>query len=163
MPGAGTSFSVDGGGVSGFSEIQAGSITGTSVNQSLIQVAQVVLTAAQVQSIFGAAIVLIPAPGAGKTILVDYILQRLTVGSAAFAGGGVVTIGYTGGAAVVNTVAAAVINNATSADTVVVTGASNITALQNTGVQIANATGAFTGGTGAVNSSLTYFIYYSVV
>jgi hypothetical protein len=161
VPGAGFTFGIDGGAATGVSEIMPGSITTAAMSANLTQLQVFNLTTANILGMFATPVVLIPAPGAGKSIVVDYILFRMIATATSFASGGVVTIGYNGGAAVANTLAAAIINAAGpgTVDTLVVTGASNITATQNAAVQISNATGAFTTGTGNAN----IFIWYSIV
>ena len=123
-----------------------------------LQRTQVTLTTAQIDGMFATPVVLVPSPGAGHSIQVDYVFFRYVSGGTAFASGGVITVGYVGGAAVVNTVAAAVINTITSSDNVLVTGAANVAATQNAGLQINNATGAFTTG----NGTITVVVYYSI-
>lgn len=143
LPGSGTSFSVQ----------------TPDINQNLTQMTQVTLTPAQVITAFTTPLVLLPAPGAGKSIVVDYILYRLTYAGTAYTLGGVVTVGYAGGAAVVNTMTAALITASASADTLLVTGSTNITATQNAAIQLSVATQNFATG----NSNLVLFIYYSIV
>lgn len=159
VPGLSQNVAVDGGGLSGTSEIAPQSITTGAMHPTTLQVSQVVLTAAQIDTMFTTPIVLVPAQGANTSILVDYAMFRYTSGGTAFTGGGVITIGYAGGAAAVNTVAAATINTTTSSDTILVTGAANVTAKSNAAIQITNATGVFATGNGTV----TIYIYYSVL
>jgi hypothetical protein len=128
------------------------------VSQTLVQHVAVTLTTAQILTLNATPIVLLPAPGAGMSNIIDYGLFRYISGGTAFASGGTITIGYVSGAAVVNTIANTVINSTSSSDTVLVTSASNITALQNTAIQITNATGAFTTGNGSVTINLWYSI-----
>jgi hypothetical protein len=162
IPGLGTSFSIDGGGNSGFSEIVPGSIVSQNINQSLSQVIQITLTAAQIIAMNATPVTIIPAPGAGKSILVDYIMIRFTYpasGGVQFTGGGAVSAQYSGGAAVATTLPAATITAAASADTVLGNTAANITATQNAAITLTNATAPFAAG----NGTLTVFVYYSVL
>ena len=161
LPGAGFSFGVDGGDVSGVSEIIPGSIEESALSADTLNFANFQLTSANILGMNATPVVLLPAPGAGKSIVVDYIMFRMIATATAYASGGVVTIGYVGGAAVCNTFAASIINTAGPAtvDTILVVGTTNITCTQNAGIQITNATGAFTTGTGTAN----VFIWYTTV
>lgn len=147
---------VPGCGVSGSSYI-----TSADSSPQLIQQVNFQLTSANIIGMNASPIILIPAPGANKSIVVDYCMFRMIATSTAFTGGGTVTIGYTGGAAVVNTFASTIITTGTpgQVDTVLVTGASNITTTQNVGIQITNASAPFAAGTGTAN----VFIWYSIV
>ena len=121
---------------------------------------QYTLTAAQILSMFATPIVILPATiaGTGRTICVDYVLMRYTSGGTAFAGGGAISVGYVGGSAVATTLAASVINSTTSSDTILGNLAANLTALQNTGIQITNGTAAFTTGNGTLQVQLHYSV-----
>jgi hypothetical protein len=160
IPGAGFTFGVDGGAVTGVSEIIPNSITSASLQTSLAQTAIVTPTVAQVQGMNATPIILVPAPGTGLSIAVDYIVFKYVYAATVYASGGTITMGYTGGAAAVNTLAASILTTAASSTTVCVTGSSNVTASINTALQITNATGAFTGGTG---STLTILVSYTVI
>jgi hypothetical protein len=119
------------------------------------------LTAAQIIAMNGAPVVLIPAQGAGKAIVVDNVTFKMTRTSTAFTGGGAVRVRYTGaGAGVVADIAASVVttggagveyNNVRGQE-------ATQTPLQNTGVEISNLTGAFATGTGTADVIVDFHI-----
>jgi hypothetical protein len=128
----------------------------------LIQQTTVTLTAAQVDSMFTTPIVLVPAPGAGLSIMVDYATIKYVNNGTAFAGGGTISLQYQGGAAVTATAPAATITGATN--TVIVPTTGIVTATQNAAITITNATAVFTGGgSGATQSTVTVNVSYIIV
>lgn len=157
LPGIGTAYAIDGGGISGFSEIVPASITANLMAVSSLQLAQVNLTAAQIITLFTAPIILIPAPGAGKSIYVQDCLFRFVYGGVAYTGGGVSSISYAGGATPLTTVPAATITAGASSDSLLTTAAVTIT--QNAALQISTATANFAAG----NGTLQIYIYYTVL
>lgn len=158
LPGCGFSFGVDGGATSGVTEIVNNSITSLALQQGLLQLATVTLTTANITGMNATPVTLLAAPGSGKSIVVDSCLFRFNAGATQFTGGGAVTIQYHGAGACLNTISAGTITSASSSDTYMVTGASNITATQNVAIEITNATAAFATG----NGSATLFIWYTI-
>jgi len=120
---------------------------------------EVTITAANIIAMNGTPVNVIAAPGAGYAI--QYLSSSLVYDydTATFGGGGDVTLEYTGGAAVSTTVAAA--NSFGAAGDKVYTmealnAAGGYTMPVNTGLDITNATGAFTNpGTAAGVGRLT--------
>jgi hypothetical protein len=163
VPGLGFTYGINGGGVglTPVSEIRNGAIIAQNLHQSLDQPIQINMTAANIIGMEATPFVLIPAPGAGLSIVVTRVLFRMTATSTAFTGGGTVTIGYASGNAVVNTFAASLITTGTAGtvDTLLVTGASNITLSENAALQITNASAPFAAGTGTA----AVIIWYSIV
>ena len=142
----------------------AGLVGALGFNSGLIERREIIpLTAAQILGMFATPVNLIAAPGAGKVILVDKILFEVIRTATVFANGGAVSFVYSGGAVtpVTGTVAAAIVNGGAgivqqqlgpavlAAGTVVPV---------NTGVDITNATGAFTAGTGTAKAIISYKI-----
>jgi predicted RecA/RadA family phage recombinase len=140
-------------------------ITSADLDPTIQQVAIVPLTAANILGMYAAPVAVLPAPGAGKCILVDALALEFTPGNIAFASGGPVSVNYAGGAAVhTGTVPAATINAAANGAKTLTqlgmqTGASGLAAPANTGLTVGNATGAFTTGNGVAY----LIIYYSIV
>jgi hypothetical protein len=158
VPGTGFTFGVDGGGTTGVCEIIPQSITTVSTHPSLIQVAQINFTAAQWNVLFTTPATLIPAPGAGKSILVDYALLRYVYGGTAFTGGGTVSIQYSGGVAAATTVASTQITAAASSDNLM-TSTGTLAATQNAAITISVATANFATG----NGTFQVYVYYSTL
>tara|TARA_R110000868_G_scaffold16330_5_gene73524 strand:+ start:6123 stop:6551 length:429 start_codon:yes stop_codon:yes gene_type:complete len=120
------------------------------------------LSPAQVNALYSGAAVqleIVKAPGANKFIKVNSVTIGLNAGSAAFTGGGVLTVEYTGGS--VNALGASatfpvttITNGGTLTDLVSTKFATTATTAVvlptvNCGISISNATAAFAGGTGA--------------
>jgi hypothetical protein len=127
---------------------------------NLIQNTVYTLTPTQVLTMFTTPVVIIPAPGAGLTIIPYLTVLKIPYAGTAYAGGGVVTISYVGGSAIGPTYTAGQIN--VSASTTYSSGVTNSTstaATINAGIQITNATGVFTTG----NSPITIDILYVIV
>lgn len=130
-------------------------------------VASVPLTAAQFNGMFAAPVLLVPAPGANKLIVLDRMELVQTYGSAAFASGGVVAAQYGatingGGPAASNTEAAADFF-VTASNTYLFNGAIGakpFSTTVNQGLYLSNATGAFTTGTG---STFVAKVHYHVI
>ena len=140
-------------------------VNSSMLDPSVQQLLIAPLTAANILGMNGAAVPVLPAPGAGKCIVVDALAFEMVPGSVAFASGGAVSVNYTGGSAVhTGTVPASTINaTALSAKTLtqlgMQTGANGLASPVNTGLTVGNATGAFTTG----NGTAYLFIWYSVV
>lgn len=158
-PGAGTSFAVQ------EQEIAAASIGSSATKPFFLQYIDVTLTAAQVLGMFAAPFQLVAAPGAGFAVHVNKcIIEVVTVGFTAFAGGGVVapqidSTVHGGGTLLSTTLAAAVVNGATNVITQLDDTGANVTLVANKGVFLSNATGAFTTGTGG----LRVYLYYAII
>lgn len=123
-------------------------------DKGLIQHTSVTLSTTNVTGMFGTAVPLIAAPGAGHSIIVTNILFRTVPGATAFTGGGAITIQYHGGAALTNTIAAAVVTSASVSDTV--RDGLDVTATQNAAIEITNATAAFATGNGSEIVDISY-------
>lgn len=133
-------------------------------NPAEVQTATVALTAANILAMFATPITLIAAPGAGKAIVVESLAVELILSATAFASGGVVHFYYHGLTVELMSasLAAATVNGAAGTSTYFLTpvataGGSVISS--NLGIDITNATGAFTTGTGTAK----VFIKYRVV
>ncbi len=158
--------------------IGAGAVTGSKIANNAVDYTQlaldvaasatVALTAAQVNGMYATPVQLLPAPGAGKLIIVDSILWDIAFVSAQYAAGGAIAAQYGNtihgaGPAASGTLAAASLNgvvasgflsNAGSAGLLNVTAAAS----ENTAVFISNATAAFTTGDSTVNLYIRYRI-----
>ena len=127
------------------------------------------LAAADINGMSAAPVLLVPAPGAGKTIAVRRVVFTITRTSTAFANGGVVIVQYdntaTGGGqqALDSTIAASVITGSAGTTVTCRNGGvlSDIAAanIQNKGLYISNQTAAFTTGTGTA----VVDVFFSVV
>lgn len=174
-PGAGTSFAIDGTneviplsitnasiavGTIAAASLAANSITSAQIDTALIQGAVVTLSSAQILALSATPVTIVAAPGAGKTIVIYDVLFRMVASATAYASGGAVSLQYhTGPIAATSTVAAAVVNagSAGTKDNVMIpVAAASIT--QNDAVEITNATGAFTTGTGTASVHIRYYI-----
>lgn len=97
------------GGISAVFTSTGGSIvftpSGTTINAdvstALITSTTVVLTSAQIKALRATPITIIPAPGAGKTILFDNAQLKLIFGTNAFTGAQNLALRYTGAAGVI--------------------------------------------------------------
>ena len=127
------------------------------------QYATVNLTAANILGMNAAPVSILPAPGAGKAIVVDNILFEMTTTATAFANGGVVSFPYHGGSTNSHsgTIPAAVVTaGAGTSNTQLgpATGSNGTTIPANTGVDITNATAPFITGTGTAKVQIWYQI-----
>lgn len=124
----------------------------------------VTVTSANILAMFATPVLMLAAPPTGYLILVNNILVEIITTATQYASGGVVTFVYHGGAVAVHagSITAATINAAAATvfnqlgPAVAASGSIVPTA---TGVDITNATGAFTTGTG----TLKVFFDYSIV
>lgn len=121
------------------------------------------LTAAQIIAMNGAPPSLLPAPGAGKVLIVQQILAEMNPGSVAFTGGGTVNFPYHGGANAVPGVLLAAVVTAAPGQTLTLfgpnNGANGLTIPANTGLDITNGTAAFAAG----NGTLKLYVWSSIV
>lgn len=126
------------------------------------------LTAVQIQSSYATPQLVISPPGAGKYVLLNAVSYDYTYGSAQFENGGLQTLQYgntahAGGIIMTTGVAAASIDDV-SANSVLsdtpIPFAGVASAIENTGVYISNASGAFTLGTGTI---VVANLWYTVV
>ncbi|HWI50085.1 MAG TPA: hypothetical protein VNU45_17890 [Rummeliibacillus sp.] len=134
--------------------------------QSLDTVTSAAITAAQFNGMYAAPVLLIPAPGVNRLIVVDRMELIMTYGSTNFAAGGVVGAQYDStingaGIKATNTEAAADFFAAASTTflfngtTVLAPFATSV----NKGLYLSNATGAFTTG----NSTFVCKVHYHIV
>lgn len=128
---------------------------------------QVALTAAQINGMYAAPVVLIAAPATGKAIAVNKLMFTITRSATAFASGGAAIIQYDstvnggGTQALDSTLAATVITGAAGTSISTRNGAiiSDSTAtIVAKGIYISNATGAFTTGTGTATIDIWYTV-----
>jgi hypothetical protein len=136
------------------------------VNQSGVTkvkncVAQLSLTAANIQGMFATPISVVAAPAAGTAVVVEQVMVELNLTATQFASGGVVHFYYHGQTTelMAQTLAAATINGGAGQsiyllEPVQTAGGSVVT--KNVGVDITNATGAFTTGTGTAVVTMWY-------
>lgn len=127
------------------------------------------LTAANLIAMYAAPVVLIPAPGAGKSIVVTKVALTTTRTATAFTGGGVAIVQYgttvngAGQQALDSTIAAAVVTGAAGTTVTLRNGAviSDLAAasIQNIGLYISNQTTAFATGTGTATVDVWYYVY----
>jgi len=123
---------------------------------NLIQTAVVTLTSAQILTLNTTPVVIVPAPGAGLTIIGDYMVLKYLNGGTNYAGGGAFSMQYSGGATLFATLPASTITGASATATAPTTGA--VTGSINTAVTITNATGNFTTGNGTIVILMSYVI-----
>ena len=143
---------------------QLSNIGSAALNPLVQQVAQVTLTAAQLIAMKTAPVNILPAPGAGKLLVIDAITFQFKHGSTQFTGGGAVTFQYHGTSVNPHTgsVAAAVLQAATDDTEYLgpnVGGALDLQSAINQGLEITNATAAFAAG----NGTAIVTVWYSVV
>lgn len=130
-----------------------------TVGTNLIKLATITLSAAQIIAMNGAPVTLVPAPGAGKSIILRHLVLRSTRTSTAFTGGGASVVQYhTGAVAATNTIAAATFTGAAGVQDVLRV-AIDVSPVQNDALEITNATAPFAAGTGTAQ----VFCYYQIV
>lgn len=130
---------------------------------------QVALAASDLIAMNAAPVVLVAAPGAGKSLAIAKVMFTITRSATAFTGGGAAQVQYSATAANGGTLAC----DSTLASTVV-TGAAGTTvtlrngavisdlagaSIQNIGLYITNATAAFATGTGTATVDVWYGVY----
>lgn len=82
-----------------YEQLSVGELTlGPSLNESVLGNKVILLTAAQIKALFTTPIVLAPAPGAGRVVMVDEILAKIVFGTIAYTGGNALEFRYTDGA-----------------------------------------------------------------
>lgn len=129
-------------------------------------VSSTALTAAQFNGMYATPVLLAPAPGANKLIVLNRMELVQTYGSAAFAGGGVVGAQYgatiNGAGPLASNTEAAASFQVTASTTYLfngATGAKPFSTTVNQGLYLSNATGAFTTG----NSTFVAKVHYHVI
>jgi hypothetical protein len=124
------------------------------------RVARVNLSAANIIAMNGAPISLIPAPGAGRAIVIEEIIFKMVRTATAFTGGGAVEFRYTNGAGaqVTGTLAATVVTTAGAGTTYnkLLGVEASLVPAANAPVVITNATAPFAAGTGAALVEIRY-------
>jgi hypothetical protein len=131
-------------------------VTSAKTAATLVQYAEVDMSASDWNGMYGAPKQLVAAPGANKVIVVDAIVLDMTFVSAQYAAGGVVAAQYDStvhgaGSAASATIAAATINGYAANTGIMVAGAMSsvaFSAMVNKGLYLSNQTGAFTTGDG---------------
>lgn len=137
------------------------------ISSLTMQQAQVALTAANINGMYAAPVVIVAAPGAGLAIVVQEIIFEITTTATQFAAGGVVgfqydsTINGAGTLVHAGTIPAATIT-ATAGTTVTglwaASGSNGLVIPANKGIYISNQTQAFTTGTGTAKVWISYGI-----
>ena len=130
-----------------------------SITEDQLQVAQISLSAANIIAMYTTPVQLIAAPGAGKVVIVDQVAYSFNYGTTQFTGGGDIRIQYDG--TTDNILSAAFDANKTKAasDSVEVApmkSSGGTTALENTIVEITNATASFATGDGTAEVFVRY-------
>jgi hypothetical protein len=121
-----------------------------------------VLTAAQINTLHSAPVTVIPAPGAGKVLVLDSLSIQTLPGTVNFTSGGAITAVYHGGSTALH--ASSLPNTVVQSGTGSITnlgplGASNgLTLSVNTGVDIVAASADFASGNGALVINLWYSV-----
>ncbi len=128
------------------------------------------LTQANLVAMNGTPVTLVAAPGAGKAIVVDEVELLHSYSTAAYTGGGDVSIEYATSGTDVVTIADTFVTDTSSASTLVKpdvytsTGSDNgfsLSANVNKAIQVTNASGAF--GAGNAANILKYRVRYHVI
>jgi hypothetical protein len=149
-------------GAVGTADIAAASVTSAKMAEDVVRTIQAALSSAQILALSATPISLIPAPGAGKIVIVDSILFKMVRTATAYANGGAVEFRYTdgSGAKVTADVAAALITTggAATAYAHVAGIEASITPVANAAVIVTNATAPFITGTGTAQVSVRYRI-----
>jgi hypothetical protein len=129
-----------------------------SLNQSGAgyQQVNVALTAAQIDGMYAAPVLIVPAPAAGTINYVQSAILNEVYGGTVFANGGAIALQYKntvngGGVLASSTISAADLIAETANNSFVMTGASGVLSANTIGqgIYLSNVTGAFTGGTGS--------------
>lgn len=142
--------------------------TGTDYS---VQHATVAVTAANIIAMYTTPVVIVAAPGSGKTIEIVKLSFRMTRTATAFTGGAAVIFQYdstangAGVQALDSTLASTVITGAAGTTTSVRNGAvlSDLsTTLENKGIYISNGTAVFAAGTGTAVVDIWYVVHGGV-
>lgn len=140
----------------------SGNTAGNSVTSIVSRKAQVTLTAANLIAMNGTPVSVIAAPGAGISIIVSRIIFEMKRTTTAFASGGVISFQYHTATTTVHsgTIPATRLTTAGAANTLdlLVTDSptNSLVCAQNDGIDITNATGGFTTGTGTAIVTIFY-------
>lgn len=138
--------------------------TGTDYS---LQHTTVALSAANIIAMYTTPVVLVPAPGAGKSIVVQRLAFTMTRTATAFTGGAAVIVQYdstangAGTQALDSTLASTVITGSAGTTVsfrngaIISDAASTVT--QNKGLYVSNGTGVFATGTGTANVDVWYY------
>lgn len=129
------------------SKILNANVTSAKLDPKTIQYAEASITKANILAMNGAPVEIVPTAGAGTAIEFVSATVIFDYATAAYTGGGDVTINYSGGSAVSNTIDKT--NSFGAAGdkvygVVALDAAGGINMLVNTGLSVTNATGAFT-------------------
>jgi hypothetical protein len=146
--------------------LAANTIGSGQLAPSLLQFATVPLTAANIIAMYTTPVLVIAAPGTGKSIVIRDCLFRMTATSTAFTSGGTFglqydTTAHNAGTLATWTGAAALITaSAGVADCQLgmAAGAASVVVPQNKGIYISNATGVFATGTGTAVLYVSYYV-----
>ena len=129
------------------------------LNESLVQFIQVSLSSAQILALSATPVTLVPAPAAGKIVIVDSILVKMVRTATAYANGGALEFRYTNasGAKVTADVAAALVTGGAGTAYAHVGGIeASITPVAAAAIVVNNATAPFITGTGTAQISISY-------
>lgn len=143
---------------SGQSTSITGPITQNGVKRETLVVS---LSAAQIIAMRATPIALIPAPGAGKCVVVNNISVKMETTATQFTGGGAVEFRYTDGSGtkVTADVAAAVVTAGAGTSFTNVRGIeASLTGVVNAAIVVTNATAAFAAGTGTATITIEYHV-----
>lgn len=143
-----------------------GTVSVSALNPAIGQTVTKSLTAANIAAMYGAPIEVIPAPGAGKLIVVDSWVFSMTPTTTSFTGGGVVSLIYNTAASTAAAGTLPSVNVTTgvagASNPYLIFGASNTSQaappVANASVVITNATAAFATGTGTAKVIANYQI-----
>lgn len=144
---------------------QAGTQSVTALNPAIGQTRTTSLTATQIQGMYGTPVSVVPAPGAGKIVVVDSYVFSMTPTTTSFTAGGVVRLIYNSSASttVAGTLTANCVTtgNAGLTNNYFITGVnSSFTApgVANAAILITNDSAAFATGTGTAKVIVNYQI-----
>lgn len=141
---------------------QGTSLTGPLTQNTIKRETLVVgLSAAQIIAMRATPVALVPAPGAGKCVIVNNITLKMVTTATAFTGGGAVEFRYTDGSGtkVSADIAAAVVTAGAGTSFTNVKGIeASLTGTANAAVVITNATAAFAAGTGTATVVIDYHV-----